>query len=708
MKIYSMTATFGKLENETLTLRPGLNVIQAPNEWGKSTWCAFLTIMLYGLDTRAKTTKTVLAEKERYAPWSGAPMSGRLEISWQGRDITIERRAKGRTPMGDFSAYETESGLPVPELTASTCGQALLGVERSVFQRSGFIQLSDLPVTQDEALRRRLNALVTTGDESGAGDDLAQKLKDLKNKCRFNRSGLLPQAEAQRDEVESKLRELAYLQDQVQQMEAQQLELEAYTLRLENHKQALAYQAAQADIARVAQAQADCRQAAAQLEAAGKACESLPAQALAQEKLDCLNALAQEQAALLSQPLPQEPQKPQVPMRYLHIPPEEAVAEAQHDLDYLKNLERVKKVNAQYLWIYAAVAAALLLSLLIPAVQPFGLYIGLAVALGGVAVLALCAHRTNKMRSSIQQFYDLHPGLSPDKWLQEAQNYASSYALYTQALEAVEKARASWNQRKNALDARLVRETEGQPLSQAIAWYQKALAHWNILQDAQREHDRCKAHAEALGEMVKPVQAPTAPDALTFTPQQTAHLLEDTAFTLKQLHTRRGQALGKMEALGSESALQSQWEALNTRIQGLNQTYKALELALSTLSEASAQLQRRFAPRISQQAQEIFSRLTGGRYRRLTLSEDLSVSTSADTETTLRPALWRSEGTIDQLYLSLRLAVARELTPHAPLVLDDALARFDDIRLEQAMAVLKEEAENRQVLLFTCQKREHL
>ena len=36
MKIYSMTATFGKLEHETLTLEPGLNVIEAPNEWGKS------------------------------------------------------------------------------------------------------------------------------------------------------------------------------------------------------------------------------------------------------------------------------------------------------------------------------------------------------------------------------------------------------------------------------------------------------------------------------------------------------------------------------------------------------------------------------------------------------------------------------------------------------------------------------------------------
>ena len=35
MRIYKMTATFGKLEHEILTLEPGLNIITAPNEWGK-------------------------------------------------------------------------------------------------------------------------------------------------------------------------------------------------------------------------------------------------------------------------------------------------------------------------------------------------------------------------------------------------------------------------------------------------------------------------------------------------------------------------------------------------------------------------------------------------------------------------------------------------------------------------------------------------
>ena len=104
MRIYKMTATFGKLEHETLTLEPGLNIITAPNEWGKSTWCAFLVAMFYGLDTRAKSTKTALADKERYQPWSGSPMSGRIDLNWNGRDINIERNNSRRVTMGEIKA----------------------------------------------------------------------------------------------------------------------------------------------------------------------------------------------------------------------------------------------------------------------------------------------------------------------------------------------------------------------------------------------------------------------------------------------------------------------------------------------------------------------------------------------------------------------------------------------------------------------------
>ena len=276
MRILSMTATFGKLEHQTLTLEPGLNILQAPNEWGKSTWCAFLVAMLYGIDTGARTTKNTLADKERYAPWSGAPMSGRMELQWNGRNITIERHTKGRLILGDFRAYETDSGLDIPELTASNCGQLLLGVERSVFLRAGFLRLTDLPVTQDDALRRRLNNLVTTGDESGTGDKLAQKLKDLKNKCRFNRTGLLPQAEAEQALLQRKLNQLQELNSQQEKILARQEQLTDMIRQLENHKAALEYEAAREDAQRVSQAIDAQQEAEAAYQAQLSRCQELP------------------------------------------------------------------------------------------------------------------------------------------------------------------------------------------------------------------------------------------------------------------------------------------------------------------------------------------------------------------------------------------------------------------------------------------------
>ena len=97
MIIRSMTADFGRLDGETLELEPGLNVIARPNESGKSTWCAFIRAMLYGIDTSERVKGGFLPDKLRYAPWSGAPMSGTMELEYAGREITLTRWTKSRS-----------------------------------------------------------------------------------------------------------------------------------------------------------------------------------------------------------------------------------------------------------------------------------------------------------------------------------------------------------------------------------------------------------------------------------------------------------------------------------------------------------------------------------------------------------------------------------------------------------------------------------
>ena len=243
-------------------------------------------------------------------------------------------------------------------------------------------------------------------------------------------------------------------------------------------------------------------------------------------------------------------------------------------------------------------------------------------------------------------------------------------------------------------------------LEAALEYWQSIQADWEKLADVQLDFDRAAKYADTLHTVIKPVPKPPKEDTLNASLEDTLALLDRATGEQQLNQLRLGQLQGQAEALGQEAELHSQLKEISQRIDRLEDTYQALELALRALSAARSELQRRFAPRISARAQELFSKLTGGRYSRLTLGEDLSLHASAQDEDTLRSTQWRSEGTVDQLYLALRLAVAEELTPDAPLILDDALVRFDDQRLAVALDILKEEAANKQVILFTCQSRE--
>jgi len=709
VRIYSMTASFGKLSNETLTLQPGLNIIEAPNEWGKTTWCAFLVNMLYGINTREKAGGANLVDKERYAPWSGSPISGRIELNWDGRDITIERRTKGRIPFGDFNAYETQTGIAVPELTAENCGQMLLGVERDVFVRAGFLRLKDLPVTYNDALRRRLNDLVTTGDESGTADALGKSLKDLKNKCRYNQSGLLPQAENERDQLRRQLEAITSLQENAQKLRSRQLLLEQQIAALENHKVALEYAESQTNAKRVEQALETRKKAQEKLDALQREAQGLPSVEEAQNALQNVRQLQTQQLSLAQRTVPEKPEKPAQPVFYQGIAAPAELAE--RDYEEQKRLEAGKKRQAKMLWLYPILAAAVL-GLSISAHLWMGgtipwLLIGGVLALAGGIVTVCCGVSASQKRAkALQTLYDRHPGLTPDTWVAHADAYTRECAAYETAMQTYAQQQSDLQTEQDALSKAMETLTGGELPEQYRMRMENAISHWQELRSAQRELTDSTQLVNALQDTVREVPAPIGEDTLTLTARETLTELENARFELKQLQLRLGQCLGQADALGQETVLKARLDTLNRRISRLEDTYHALELAQNALRNAASVLQRRFAPKIAKRAQELFASVTDGRYQRVALGEDLSISASAQEENTLYSAQWRSDGTIDQLYLALRLAVAGELTPNAPLVLDDALVRFDDERLKRTLQLLTEEAKEKQVIVFTCQSRE--
>ena len=708
MKIYSMTATFGKLANETLELKPGLNVIEAPNEWGKSTWCAFLVAMLYGINTREQTKTGFLADKEHYAPWSGAPMSGRMDICWNGKDITIERRNKGRGFFNDFKAYETETGIPVAELTAANCGQLLLGAEQSVFTRAGFIRLKDMPVTQDESLRRRLNALVTTGDESGSSDTLAQKLKDMKNRCRFNKSGLLPQAEAQQRELTEKLQEHTVLQQQMKAIENRQNELKDYAEALANHKQALLYQQNQNFAGKLAMAKAQLEIASERVENLETLCAKMPNPKMLELKRLQIHQLKEKQEALQMeiQLQPPAPQMPQTAPQFRGADPKTVVQQTEADLEEYTQLLANHKYPSPIVWIGGLMIMIAGVVEWLLAGSVFCLITGALTVLLGIY---LQSNRRSNNRRKEQQAALIAKKYAPlDKnyWMAEAQRFRDAWEHYEEELSDHRNRLHQLEVRLKAIFDQVEVMTGGKSATHYAQEIEGALAQQKSLADSMRERSRLEELVATLEGTHEEVLPPAKPDELTFDMPETDRLLSDVQQEQRQLHQRLGQYQGRMDALGSAQALEGELAKVNGRIARLEEIYGATVLAQQTLEKAKLELQRRFAPRIAQRAQELFGKLTDGRYSRITLGEDFSVQAATKEETTLYGTLWRSDGTVDQLYLALRLAVAEELTPDAPLVLDDAFVRFDDSRLAKALEILKETGETKQVIIFTCQSRE--
>lgn len=701
MNILSMTATFGKLEHDTLTLNPGLNVISAPNEWGKSTWCAFLSAMLYGLDTRAKSTKTALADKERYRPWSGAPMSGELRFDWNGRDITIQRSTRGRVPLGVFRAFETQSGLEVPELTAENCGQTLLGVEQSVFRRTCFIRFSDLPVTQDEALRRRLNTLVTTGDESGEADRLGEALRDMKNHCRYNRTGLLPQAEAKKNALEERLRELTTLEQEEKVLRLRLGEAAAWQQSLQNHIQALQFSDAQADAAKVAQAQEEYATAASQVEALEQRCAALPSRETAEEKVRLLRLLYQKSNALHVEEalLPAPPEPPKAAPPFSSMDPEEAASMAEADV---KRYHRLQPKACLAAILLGAAAAVLGLLLMVFRQTAAGALL-LAAAAAGLLFGFTRRARQEKLRRELLKKYR---GTPPEQWQANADAYRADLLSYREEMVRYRASRQDLDCRMTSLKAEKESLCGSQEPEEALACWQQVVSLWDSYHNARRDVQKAGNHLSSLKDMARRAQPPTQPDSLAYSLEETSKLLSETEQEQQRLRTRLGQYQGRMESLGEKNALSSALDAAETRIRRLKAYEEALSLALGTLSDASAELHRRFSPQITQRTQALMNAMTQGRYRRITLGEDLTLHAEAEAEDVLRDSLWRSDGTVDQLYLSLRLASAEALVPSAPLILDDVLVRFDDKRLNAAMTILRETALSRQVILFTCQNRE--
>lgn len=160
------------------------------------------------------------------------------------------------------------------------------------------------------------------------------------------------------------------------------------------------------------------------------------------------------------------------------------------------------------------------------------------------------------------------------------------------------------------------------------------------------------------------------------------------------------------EKLEKLPTIQEELEKAEEEKQSLVSLNNSYNIAKECLEIAYEEVKKNISPKFTSNLCSIISEISNNKYSKIKFNDENGLIVELDNGNYV-PAERLSVGTIDQMYLSLRLSALKEIASETmPIILDEAFAYFDDDRLKNILKYLNENYQNCQVLIFTCSNRE--
>lgn len=152
--------------------------------------------------------------------------------------------------------------------------------------------------------------------------------------------------------------------------------------------------------------------------------------------------------------------------------------------------------------------------------------------------------------------------------------------------------------------------------------------------------------------------------------------------------------------------IEEELESLLNDRKDLKQKSYEIKKAIETLEMAYNKMKEEITPKFTEKLSDTIKNVSNNKYNKvkINISGEIIVE---DSNGNYINAENLSLGTIDQLYLALRLASIEEITEETmPIILDEAFAYYDNERLKNILEYMSKEYKNRQIIIFTCTDRE--
>ena len=173
-----------------------------------------------------------------------------------------------------------------------------------------------------------------------------------------------------------------------------------------------------------------------------------------------------------------------------------------------------------------------------------------------------------------------------------------------------------------------------------------------------------------------------------------------------ELHTLQLDYKNIESQLENLSKIEEKMVDYKEKMVNLKTLEKSMNLAKQVLETSYEQMKSTVTPKFTDKLSEAIAQITQGRYEKIRLNDDTGLMVALQNGNYV-PVSRLSIGTMDQLYLSLRLAMVEALSEEKmPIILDEAFAYYDKERLKSFLEYMTKRFKNHQIIILTCTNRE--
>lgn len=692
---------FGGLRNFSLSLAPGLQYIYGENEAGKSTVCAFLSAMFYGMPGKVRGGGLKGDSRRLYMPWGEKYMAGTLHFRAKGQDYVLKRRF-GATARGDSCSLLSADDWTELPIEPEELGVYFLGMGADAFRKSLFISQLGAAFSKgrEDELMSRLSNLEKTGEEDisiqKALAELSRAEYELVTKT--GRGGMLAQLENEAEALRAELLETGQkhasfrsLLEEIQRLTVEKEQGEKRLAELERDRAAAAafgqYKKRQAERSRrekqheeIMSLQASITEKQLLLEAIHS--EKEPLTAVAALGKDIVLQLAEKEAACSL--LAEKEKQRQKLLKEAELLQAE-VEKGKKELTQGVLMSCLPAISIAVLCLSVALGV-----LLAPA------FYGLIAISAGLGLLSIKNYRRRRQ---------LHNELAVRQARLKEKQDALAETEQEQVPEKLQKLRQEMAEVLEKADA----ENLAALAEKAEQVRQLTIREEVLDKELVRLAEELQKQSALLAEMPE-------------LPEEAEQHYEgaDTETIEQQLEQQRKQQMERERRLAllnakvdegfsgtrSLSVIESALEENAENRAQLAERYEAIKLAKTALEDCAEEMKSNFAPALNEQSGKLIARLTGGKYSEVRITDDYGMLLKTPDGREIIEADYVSAGTCDLLYFSLRLAVLSILNDEIPLlIMDDTFLQLDAPRRRAAFGLLREKPAE-QILYFSCHEPE--